>query len=157
MESLEHMQGMPVSCLWRMAASRLCLKELAIVFSSVSNGKFWFNCLGTHPLLTNNGSMIMYSSWHLMISWLLYWYLEFLLLGFGILSNWDSWRAFSFSWLQEMNRNDESFVILVCAAISDNVVGKEIRRIIANSYENDRNTVTAYICSAFCFFLTARL
>ena len=56
-----------------------------------------------------------------------------------------------------MNRNDESFVILVCAAISDNVVGKEIRRIIANSYENDRNKITAYICYAFCFLWTARL
>ena len=48
----------------------IMFEELAIVFSSVSNGKFRFNCLGTHPLLTNNGSMtmIMYSSWHLMIT-----------------------------------------------------------------------------------------
>ena len=28
---------------------------------SLSKGKFWFNCLGMHPLLTDNGSLIMFS------------------------------------------------------------------------------------------------
>ena len=56
-----------------------------------------------------------------------------------------------------MNKNDESFVMLVCAAISENVVGKEFGKLIANSYENDRNTITDYICPAFCFLWTAKL
>ncbi|KAL4601069.1 hypothetical protein ACB092_11G245300 [Castanea dentata] len=33
-----NMQGMPMSCLRWMSTSQLCLKELAFVFSSVSNG-----------------------------------------------------------------------------------------------------------------------
>jgi hypothetical protein len=39
MESWEQHQSMPMSCLRRLATNRLC-KELAFVFSSVSNGKF---------------------------------------------------------------------------------------------------------------------
>ena len=53
MESSEQHQGLPMSCLRRLETNWLCLKELPFFFSSsVSNGKFWFNCLGTHPLLT---------------------------------------------------------------------------------------------------------
>ena len=109
------MQGMPMSCLRWMSTSQLCLKELAFVFLSVSNGKFWFNCLGTHSLLTNNVSMVIYSSWHLMMTWLIWWFLEILLLGF--------WVSLQLRYLElllvflassNMNKNEGSFAMSLC-------------------------------------------
>lgn len=107
------------ACLWAVwdgcQQAKLCLKELAFVFFSVSNGKFWFNCLGTLSLLTNNGSMVMYSSWHLMMTWLIWWFLEILLLGF--------WVSLQLRYLEvllvflassNMNKNEGSFVMSLC-------------------------------------------
>lgn len=106
MESREKHQCMHMSCLRRMANSGSCLKELAFVFSSA------YLLLASHDyfvailILGNFFSRIL-------VSFQLK-YLEVLLV---------------FLATRDMNKNEESLLLSVCAAISDNAIGKEFERL----------------------------
>ena len=106
MESREKHQCMHMSCLRRMANSGSCLKELAFVFSPA------YLLLASHDyfvailILGNFFSRIL-------VSFQLK-YLEVLLV---------------FLATRDMNKNEESLLLSVCAAISDNAIGKEFERL----------------------------
>ncbi len=116
---------MPMSCLRRMATKLIMLKELAFVFSSVSNGKFWLNCLGMHPLL----SRWFYDYVFLMAS---HDYLIAILVfgnSFARILGWfpiEILEVLLVSWLQEIWTKTKN--LLWCRYVMqfpDNTVGKE--------------------------------
>lgn len=107
MESREKHQCMHMSCLRRMANSGSCLKEPAFVFTLA------YLLLASHDyfvaiLILGN---IFFS--RILVSFQLK-YLEVLLV---------------FLASRDMNKNEESLLMSVCAAISDNAIGKEFERL----------------------------
>ena len=105
-ESREKHQCMHMSCLRRMANSGSCLKELAFVFSSA------YLLLASHDYLVAILILGNFFS-RILVSFQLK-YLEVLLV---------------FLATRDMNKNEESLLLSVCAAISDNAIGKEFERL----------------------------
>ena len=106
MESREKHQCMHMSCLRRMANSGSCLKELAFVFSSA------YLLLASHDYFVAILILGKFFS-RILVSFQLK-YLEVLLV---------------FLASRDMNKNEESLLMSVCAAISDNAIGKEFERL----------------------------